>query len=132
MAFVDLFESTGQSSVTMSVVFNTPAGADSQSEGVLAWEDDCLVVEYERTRFFRGPAIVHADLPVEEIDSVDFRTHVFNGVLKLRALYLHTAKQVDWAKGLEIRFIIPKKEWSRAIALVESINKAIDEEMTDD
>ena len=106
----------------MPVEFKSPGEAGPPCDGVLDWEDDCLVVEYERARFLRSPEVVCVDIPVEEIDDVEFRPRLFSGKLTVRLMYLETAKRIEWCNGLEIKFVIPKKETDRAIALIDSID----------
>jgi hypothetical protein len=116
----------------VALAFKVTTEMGTNIDGVLDWEDNCLVVEFERPRFLRPDEIVRVDIPIEEIDHVEFKPFVFNARLMVRTLYLQTAKDIEWAKGLDIKFLIPKREWDRAHTLVEQIDRAIDAEMSDE
>ena len=113
----------------MPIFFKTPAEVPSPADGVLSWEDNCLVVEYERSRFLRSPRVVRVDIPLEEIDDAVFKPRFFSGRLTVRLLYLDTAKKIDWCSGLELRFVIPRSETGRVIDLIDAMDEAIELEM---
>ena len=109
----------------MPVVFRSPAESGRGVQGILYYGDEALTIEVEKRRLFTSPQILKLEIPISEIDYVEFRRGPIGARMKVRALYLETTQKIPWRKGIEVDFSFPRKERDEAERLVKTIDQAI-------
>ena len=92
----------------MPVIFKCPA-EHGTIQGVMDLDSDVLIIEFEKRRIFRGPEIVQLDIPLGDIDFAEYKHWFIGGRLKIRTLYLDSARQIPWRKSLNVDFVIPRR-----------------------
>ena len=105
----------------MTVVFRTPAESALATQGVIGLDRDVLTIEFEKDKLFGGPEIVEVSIPIDEIETVEYRAGIIGGKISIRTLYLSSTQHLPWHKALNIDFVIPRKERDRAMDLVRLI-----------
>ena len=109
----------------MPVVFRAPAETGLTIQGILTFDSDVLTIEVEKPRLFKRPETKRLEIPIGEIDWIEFRRGPMGARMNLRTLYFETARQLPWRKGIEVAFSFPRKERDEAERLASRIEDAI-------
>ena len=110
----------------MTVVFRGPADSEVEVEGVVAFEDNCLNIEFEREHWFRKPELMQISIPVDDIDFAEYRKGFIGAKVRVRMLYLDKIKEITWRKGLNVDFVVSRSEREHAEDLVDLIEDEIE------
>ena len=114
----------------MPTIFKSPLGTGPIT-GILEFEGDRLVIEYDQPRFLRKTRNANVEIPADEIDELIYQTCISRNSILLRALYRDTVKSIPWSKSLEISFTIPRREKERAMELVDRFEEYVEKSTTD-
>ena len=110
----------------MTVVFKTPAEYGEEIQGVMDIDEDTLIVEFEKPKWFGKPQLIEVSIPIDDIEYAEYRNGLWGGKVRVRTLYLHNTHELPWAKALDVDFVVPRRERMRAVSLVASIEHSIE------
>ncbi len=103
-----------------------PTVARSTAEGLLRFEDDALVLEYQQ-----GPgdreAAQKKELPIDQVDSISLGRKLLQSVLTLRVKTLQSVTDLPGTRGGVAQLRISRADLDRARSLASRVNQRLSE-----
>ena len=113
----------------MPVLFR--AKGKRRIRGIIHFGFEVLTIEIEKNRWFGSNQINTFEIPLDEIDYVDFRRGLVGAQMTVRTLYFETAKKLPWRNGIEVGFKFTRRERDGAEEIAMSIEDAIRQQQED-